>query len=180
MGADRAVHICDEGLQGSDAPTTAKALAAAIKREQFDLVICGTESTDGSTGMVPPMLAEHLGVPQLTFAKQLEVTGTTATVHRQTAAGYQVVEAQLPALVTVTAAINTPRYASLKGIMAAKSKEVVQLTASDLGVSGGGGAAKEKVVSAEAAPTRQAGEVVEDKGDGATKIIEFLVSTKVL
>src|SRR5256885_3007641 len=139
MGADRGILISDPALAGADALLTAKVLAAAIKPEEPDLVICATESYDGSTGMVPPMLAELLGVPQLTFAKKVEVDGTTLKVNRQTADGHMVVEASTPALITVTAAIAEPRYASLKGIMAARSKEAKQLTLSDLGVDRGGG-----------------------------------------
>src|SRR5207253_892321 len=162
MGADRGIMITDDDLSGSDALLTAKALAAAILPESPDLVICATESYDGSTGMVPPMLAELLDVPQLTFAKVVEVNGGTVAVHRQTEDGYQVVEASLPALVTVTAGIAEPRYASLKGIMAARSKEVRQLTLADLGVDRGQPA--ETVVGLADAETRSAGEIVEDDG----------------
>ena len=122
MGADRGILISDAGLAGADALLTARALAAAIKTESPDLVICATESYDGSTGMVPPMLAELLGMPQVTFAKKVEIADSTVKVHRQTSDGYQVVEAPRPALITVTAAIAEPRYASLKGIMAARSR----------------------------------------------------------
>src|SRR5580693_3605699 len=116
MGADRGVLITDAELAGADALMTARALAAAIKAESPDIVICGTESYDGSTGMVPPMLAELLGMPQLTIAKKVEVDGSTIKVHRQTADGYQVVEAATPVVISVTAGIAEPRYASLKGI----------------------------------------------------------------
>ena len=102
MGADRGVLITDPGLAGADALLTARVLAAAIKSEEPDLVICATESYDGSTGMVPPMLAELLGFPQLTFAKKVEADGSSVKVHRQTADGYQVVEASTPALITCT------------------------------------------------------------------------------
>jgi electron transfer flavoprotein beta subunit len=178
MGADRAVLITDPALAGADALTTAKVLAAAIKQEQPDLVICATESYDGSTGMVPPMLAELLGFPQLTFAKKVEVDGSTIKVHRQTADGYQVVEAATPAVITVTAAIAEPRYASLKGIMAARSKEIKQLALSDLGV--------EKAQPAETiegftdAESRKAGEVIQDDGTAVEKIVQVLASAKVL
>ena len=115
MGADRGVLITDPSLAGADALLTARVLAAAIKKEEPDLVICATESYDGSTGMVPPMLAELLGFPQLTFAKKVEIDGSTVKVHRQTADGYQVVEAATPALITVTAAIaSTPSCLSAK------------------------------------------------------------------
>jgi electron transfer flavoprotein beta subunit len=178
MGADRGVLISDPSLAGADALLTARALAAAIKDESPDLVICATESYDGSTGMVPPMLAELLGLPQLTFAKSVEANGSTVKVHRQTADGYEVVEAATPALITVTAAIAEPRYASLKGIMAARSKEIKQLGAGDLGIEKGEPAeAIESVADAEA---RKAGEVVEDDGTAVDKIVQVLAAAKVL
>ena len=178
MGADRAVLIADHALAGADALLTARVLAAAIKKEEPDLVICATESYDGSTGMVPPMLAELLGIPQLTFAKKVDVDVASVKIHRQTADGYQLVEAALPALITVTAAIAEPRYASLKGIMAARSKEVKQLALSDLGVEKGEPAESiEGLVDAE---TRQAGEVIEDDGKAVDKIVQVLAAAKVL
>jgi len=178
MGADRGVLISDASLAGADALLTARALAAAIKGESPDLVVCATESYDGSTGMVPPMLAELLGLPQLTFAKKVEVNGSAVKVHRQTADGYEVVEASMPALITVTAAIAEPRYASLKGIMAARSKEIKQLAAGDLGLEQGERAETiEGVTDAEA---RKAGEVIEDDGTAVDKIVQVLVSAKVI
>jgi len=178
MGADRGVLISDAALAGADAMLTARVLAAAIKQESPDLVICATESYDGSTGTVPPMLAELLGVPQLTFAKKVEIDGPTVKIHRQTADGYQIVEAAAPALVTVTAAIAEPRYASLKGIMAARSKEIKQVALADLGVEKSEPAeAIEGVVDAEA---RKAGEVIEDDGTAVDKIVQVLAAAKVL
>ncbi len=179
MGADRGILITDEGLAGSDALATTRALAAAIRPEAPDLVICGTESYDGSTGMVPPMLAELLDMPQLTFAKHVEVSGDKVTIHRQTDDGYQVVEAASPCLITVTAGIAEPRYASLKGIMAARSKEVRQMAFADLGIEAGEPA--EKVVGIADAETRQSGEIVEDNGtSGVERIIQALQAAKVL
>ena len=178
MGADRGILISDASLAGADALLTARALAAAIKSEAPDLVICGTESYDGSTGMVPPMLAELLGMPQLTFAKKVEATGSSLKVHRQTADGYQVVEASTPALITVTAAIAEPRYASLKGIMAARSKEIKQLAAGDLGVEMSEPA--ETIVGVADAQARKAGEVIEDDGTAVDKIVQVLAAAKVL
>jgi electron transfer flavoprotein beta subunit len=179
MGADRAILISDDQLAGADAFLTARVLAAAIGAESPDLVICATESYDGSTGMVPPMLAELLGMPQLTFAKHVEVANGRVTVHRQTEAGYQVVEASTPGLITVTAGIAEPRYASLKGIMAARSKEVKVLGVGDLGVDRGEPAETvEGIVDAE---TRKAGEIVEDDGSvGVEKIMAVLQAAKVL
>ena len=179
MGADRGILITDDDLSGADALLTARALAAAIEGETPDLVICATESYDGSTGMVPPMLAELLRMPQLTFANSVEVDGPTVRVHRQTEDGYQVVEATVPALVTVTAGIAEPRYASLKGIMAARSKEVKQLTLGDLGVDRG--QAAETVDGMADAEVRTAGEIVEDDGSsGVEKIMAVLAAAKVV
>lgn len=178
MGVDRAIHVCDPALEGADALTTARVLAAAAKAEDPDIVILAPESTDGSTGMVPPMLAELLGLPQLTFAKQMEVADGRLVVHRQTASGYQVIEALLPALVTVTAAIGSPRYASLKGIMAARSKEIKRLTLTDLGVERG--SPVETVKGVADAEQRAAGEVFEDDGTAAERIIAFLQTAKVI
>jgi electron transfer flavoprotein beta subunit len=178
MGADRGILITDPQLAGADALLTARALAAAIKPEAPDLVICSTESYDGSTGMVPPMLAELLGVPQLTFAKKVEVDGSTIKVHRQTADGYQVVEASTPALITVTAGIAEPRYASLKGIMAARSKEIKQIGLGDLGIERGEPA--ETIEGLTDAEIRKAGTVIEDDGTAVDRIIQVLVEAKVL
>ncbi len=178
MGADRGVLITDPALAGADALLTARALAAAIKAEQADLVICGTESYDGSTGMVPPMLAELLGIPQLTVAKKVEIDGSTVKVHRQTSDGYQVVEAAMPVLITVTAAIAEPRYASLKGIMAARSKEIKPLSLADLGIERSEPA--ETILDVTDAETRKAGVVIEDDGTAVDRIMQVLVEAKVV
>jgi electron transfer flavoprotein beta subunit len=178
MGADRGILITDPQLAGADALLTARALAAAIKAENPDLVICSTESYDGSTGMVPPMLAELLGVPQLTFAKKVEVAGSNIKIHRQTSDGYQVVEAATPALITVTAGIAEPRYASLKGIMAARSKEIKQIGLGDLGVEVGEPA--ETIQGFADAETRKAGVVIEFDGTAVDRIIAVLAEAKVV
>jgi electron transfer flavoprotein beta subunit len=178
MGAAKGVLVSDPALAGADALTTAKVLAAAIKREPFDLVVAATESTDGYTGVVPQMVAELLGVPSVTFAKHVEADGTTLKVNRQTEAGYDVVEADLPAVLTVTAGVFEPRYPSLKGIMAAKSKPVDRLTAADLGIENP--TPGEQVVSVQPAEQRKAGEVLEDDGTGAQRIVDFLAAQKVI
>jgi electron transfer flavoprotein beta subunit len=178
MGADRGILITDPQLAGADALLTARALAAAIKAEEPDLVICGTESYDGSTGMVPPMLAELLGMPQLTVAKKVDIDGSTVKVHRQTADGYQIVEASTPALITVTAAIAEPRYASLKGIMAARSKEIKQVGIGDLGIERG--ESVETIEGIAQAETRKAGTVIEDDGTAVDRIMQILTEAKVI
>ena len=178
MGADRGLLITDPQLAGADAFLTAQALAAAIKPEAPDLVICGTESYDGSTGMVPPMLAELLGVPQLTIAKKVEINGSTVKIHRQTSDGYQVVEAATPVLITVTAGIAEPRYASLKGIMAARSKEIKLIGLGDLGIERGESA--ETIEGVTQAEARKAGAIIQDDGTAIDRIIQVLTEAKVL
>jgi electron transfer flavoprotein beta subunit len=178
MGADRGVLISDGQLAGADALLTAKVLAAAIKAESPDIVICATESYDGSTGMVPPMIAELLGAPQLTFAKKVEVDGSNVKVHRQTADGYEVIEASTPVLITVTAGIAEPRYASLKGIMAARSKEIKLLSLGDLGVDRG--EAAETIEGITEAEARKAGTIIADDGTAVEKIIQVLAAAKVI
>lgn len=183
MGAHSAIHILDDALAGSDALGTAKVLAAAIKKESFDLVICAAESSDSYSGIVPGQLAQLLGLAPLTFAKEIAVEGEKITVKRQSENGYDVVEAELPALVAVTSGINEPRYPQLKGIMAAKKKEIKQVTAADLGLGAdqvGAAGAREKVLSIGRPPARQAGKVVTDEGDGGKQIANFLAELKII
>jgi electron transfer flavoprotein beta subunit len=183
MGAAKAILISDDSLAGTDALGTAKVLAAAIKRAEPDLILAATESTDGYTGTTPVQVAELLGLPSVTFAKKVEITGDTVKVERQTEAGYDEVESPLPAVVTVTAGVVEPRYPSFKGIMAAKSKPVETLSVADLGLDGsqvGEAGARQQVTSVADAEARSAGEIVVDEGDGFTKVIEFLEQLKVL
>jgi electron transfer flavoprotein beta subunit len=182
MGASRGILITDPQLENSDALNTARAIAAAIKDQKFDLVICGTESTDGSSGAVPGQLAELLGLPLLSFARKLEPGDGKMTIERQTDDGFDVVEAPCPAVVTVTGGINEPRYPSLRGIMQAKNKEIKQVGLSDLGLQGKAGkdALTQEVIAIDPAEARKAGRVIEDKGDGARQIADFLHSLKVI
>jgi electron transfer flavoprotein beta subunit len=180
MGADKGVLISDDALEGADALVTARVLAAAIGRNEFDLVVAGVESTDGYTGTMPSTLAEFLGLPQVTFAKTIECSDGSVKINRQTADGYHVVECDLPALITVTAGVNEPRYASFKGIMAAKKKPVETLSLADLGLSGDDVAIKQSIVELAAAEERKAGEVVQDDGEGAKRIADFLQEAKVI
>jgi electron transfer flavoprotein beta subunit len=179
MVAAKGVLVSDDGLQNADALTTAKVLAEAIKRNGFDLVIAGVESTDGYTGVVPQMVAAVLDIPMLTFAKSIDVADGTVKINRQTEKGYDVVECPLPCVITVTAGVNEPRYPSFKGIVEAKKKPVDQLSASDLGVSVEA-PASQSVDAINDAPQRGAGEVVEDDGTGAAKIADFLTQAKVI
>jgi electron transfer flavoprotein beta subunit len=183
MGAAKAILISDDTLAGTDALGTAKVLAAAIKRAEPDLILAATESSDGYTGTTPVQIAEILGLPSVTFAKKVEVTGDSVKVERQTESGYDEVECPLPALVTVTAGVVEPRYPSFKGIMAAKSKPVETLTVADLGIEAGevgAAGARQEITDVSAADARQAGEIVVDEGDGADRIVQFLEQLKVL
>jgi len=181
MGADKAVHVSDEGIAGSDALGTSLVLAEALKKAEFDLVILGSESTDARTGVMPAMLAERLGVPQLTLASSVEISGTDVTVRRVTDDGVDTVTGALPAVVSVVEKINEPRYPSFKGIMAAKKKPVQTLSLSDLGVDAGSvglAGAATAVADFASRPPRQAGEKVADEGDGGSKAAEFLAGRK--
>jgi electron transfer flavoprotein beta subunit len=182
MGAAKAVIVSDVALRGTDALGTAKVLAAVIKRISPDLVLAATESSDGYTGTTPVQIAELLGLPSITFAKSVAIDGTTVKVERQTDSGYDEVTVPLPALVTVTAGVVEPRYASFKGIMAAKSKPLEVLSVADLslGAETGQAGAREEIIDIVAAEARASGEKYVDEGDGAEKIVAFLESIKVL
>jgi electron transfer flavoprotein beta subunit len=177
MGADKAVIIEDDSLRGSDALTTAQVLAKAIAKEGFDLVIAGTESTDGYSGVVPQMIAELLGAPALTYATSVDTDGSRVTIHRQTATGYDVVSTQLPAVVSVTAGVVEPRYPTFKGIMDAKKKPVETLGIDDIGAEASNG---QTVVSISDAPERSAGRKIEDEGEAFVEIVALLEQKKVI
>ncbi|MDH3443926.1 MAG: electron transfer flavoprotein subunit beta/FixA family protein [Deltaproteobacteria bacterium] len=183
MGATSAVHLFDDALAGSDTLGTAKALAAAIKKLEFDLVICATEASDSYSGTVPGQIAHLLGVPPVSFAKEISVDGKQITIKRQSENGYDVVQADLPALVSVTSGINEPRYPQLKGIMSAKKKEIKILKAADLGLGAdqvGESGAREKVLTVGRPPKREAGKIVTDEGEGGKQIADFLAEIKVI
>ncbi|HEY2166936.1 MAG TPA: electron transfer flavoprotein subunit beta/FixA family protein [Jatrophihabitantaceae bacterium] len=183
MGADKALHVSDEAIHGSDAVATAKVLAKALGSIEWDVAIAGSEATDARGSVVPAMLAELLGVPQLTQARKVEIDGSTVTIERVTDTGYQKVQAATPAVISVVEKINDPRYPSFKGIMAAKSKPIEVKAIGDIGLDAGEvGLANSatEVESFENAPPRQAGQVVKDEGDGGAKIADFLASKKLI
>jgi electron transfer flavoprotein beta subunit len=177
MGADKAVIIDDPALRGADALSTARVLAAAARREGFDLVIAGTESTDGYAGVLPQMLAEALDAPALTYATEVAAEGGRVRIHRQTAAGYDVVEADLPAVISVTAGVVEPRYPTFKGIMDAKKKPVDSLTLESLGLAV---SPTQAIASITDAPERSAGRKIEDDGEAHLAIVELLAQRKVI
>jgi len=183
MGADKAVMVTDDALEGSDVWVTAHVLAAAIKRLNPDLVLMGMQSDDAATGVAHHGVAEHAGLPALTHTAQLTVEGDTVTTRRRREDGYATLQAKLPALVGVIDVINQPRYPSLKGIMASKKKPVETLSVEDLGLDEGAvglRGSKTRVVNVDEPEARASGEVYEDKGDAAGRIIEFLIARKAL
>ena len=183
MGVDKAVHINDDGLAGSDALQTSAALAAALRTLAADLIIAGNESTDGRTGSVPSMLAERLGLPQITSVRRLEIDGTTLRAERVRDGGYSEVTATLPVVVSVTEKINEPRYPGFKGIMAAKKKPMTTLTVDDLGLdpsTTGLANASTQVVDGAPRPPKESGEKITDDGAGGTKAAEFLAAARLI
>jgi electron transfer flavoprotein beta subunit len=183
MGVASAVHILDDAVAGSDTLGTAKLLAAVIKKQEFDIVLCATESGDSYSGIVHGQIAQLLGIPPLSFAKEITVDGGKVAIKRQSESGYDIVESALPALVACSSGINEPRYPQLKGIMAAKKKEIKVYTANDLGLSPdqvGEKGAREKVLTIGRPPKRQAGKAVTDEGEGGKQIADFLAEIKVI
>ena len=177
MGADGAVIIDDGRLRGADALLTATVLAAAVDRHGADVVVAGTESTDGYSGVVPQQVAETLGIPSLTFARKVETVDGSVRIERQTPTGYDIVAAPLPVMVTVTAGAVEPRYPTFKGIMEAKKKAVETVGCDELGIQID---VLQSITAVEPVPARAAGQVVEDAGEGHLRIIEALELAKVL
>jgi electron transfer flavoprotein beta subunit len=182
MGADKGVHVVDDAIAGSDALSTSLVLAEAIKKIDHDLVVCGMASTDAGMSVVPAMLAERLGVPQVTMASEVEVDGKTVKIRRDGDTATETIEGELPLVLSVTDQSGEARYPSFKGIMAAKKKPVETWSLSDLGVDAGQvglSAAWTQVESTEARPPRTQGEIVTDEdGSGAKALVEFLASKK--
>ncbi|MCA1694921.1 MAG: electron transfer flavoprotein subunit beta/FixA family protein, partial [Actinobacteria bacterium] len=184
MGADKAVHLSDEALHGSCAVQTAKALAKVIGTlGDVDLIIAGNEATDGTVGAIAAMVADVLGLPELTHAREVTVEGRTVTVEREADDAITVLRADLPAVISVNEKINEPRYPSFKGIMAAKKKPVATLSLADAGIEHnvvGLANATSTVIESAPRPPRLAGQVVTDDGDGAAKLAEYLIGQKLI
>jgi electron transfer flavoprotein beta subunit len=175
LGPDGAVMVTDDGLAGADALVTAQVLAAAVRRGGFDLVLLGSESTDARTSLVPMAVAQLLDVPGLTNARSVEVAGETLTVQREREGGYDVVTAPLPAVVSIVKGSNEPRYATLKGIMAAKSKPLELLGAGDLGIDAAALAPRTQVLEVAPRPSRDSGTILTDEqGSSVGALADFL------
>ncbi|MFJ2151747.1 electron transfer flavoprotein subunit beta/FixA family protein [Streptomyces microflavus] len=181
MGADKAVHVEDDDLHGTDVMGTSLVLAKAVEKTGFDLVICGMASTDGVMGVLPALLAERLGVPQVTLLSEVAVDGGVVTGRRDGDTASEQLEASLPAVVSVTDQSGEARYPSFKGIMAAKKKPVQSLDLDDLGLDAdevGLAGAWTAVDSATERPARTAGTIVKDEGEGGKQLAEFLAGQK--
>jgi electron transfer flavoprotein beta subunit len=178
MGANDAILVSDAALAGSDALATSKVLAEVIKSGGFDLVICGTESTDARMSVVPAMLAQRLGWAQLTFASSVSVDpeANTISITRTTEAGVDAINAKLPAVISVVEKINEPRYPSFKGIMAAKKKTIESRNLAAVGVAAE--SAWSLVADSAPRPPRAAGIKIVDEGNGGNDLAKFLVEKK--
>ncbi|SCK57480.1 electron transfer flavoprotein subunit beta/FixA family protein [Streptomyces sp. WMMB 322] len=181
MGADKAVHVEDDDLHGTDALGTSAVLAKAIEKTGYDLVMCGMASTDGTMGVLPAILAERLGVPQVTLLSEVSVTDGKVNGRRDGDTATEHLEASLPAVVSVTDQSGEARYPSFKGIMAAKKKPVESLDLDDLDIEAdevGLEGAWTKVDDATPRPPRTAGTVVNDEGEGGKQLAEYLAGQK--
>lgn len=181
IGAGSAVHVADEQLRGADLGLTAEVLAAAIRRGEPDLVITGNLSTDGSAGMIPAMLAEHLGYTQATALSAVEIGDGQITGTRTSDAGTQDITASLPAVISITEALPEARFPNFKGIMAAKKKPLEVLTLADLGVTVDPATTAYTVMTTVAEkPPRAAGVKITDEGDAAAQLVEFLAQNRLV
>jgi electron transfer flavoprotein beta subunit len=184
MGADRAVLVSDDAAAGSDLVATSKILAAALERENADLVLFGQQASDSDGAVLWAALAERLRRPVVSQAAELQVNDGTLRVKRQTEFGYDVIEAPLPAVVAVSDAINEPRYPSLKGIMGAKKKPFDTLTLGDVGVDAGDAGeagSKTEVLALSEPPSRGDARKIDDSGgDSAQAIVDFLAEKRLV
>ncbi|MEA2502954.1 MAG: electron transfer flavoprotein beta subunit [Actinomycetota bacterium] len=184
MGCDKAVHLSDPVLHGSDAQAIAYALACVLRRGSYDLIVCGSESTDARTSLVPPALAEYLNLPGLFHARKVEVEGDRVRVQREADQGYDVIEGPLPAVVGINWGANEPRYPSFKGIQGAKNKPVESLTAADVGIESArvGLAGSQSQVLGFAARSAERRRILVDNKDGNAhvKLADFLQEAKLI
>lgn len=178
MGADSAVHVLDDALAGSDAARTAAVLAAAVKSTGFDLLIAGNESTDGRGGVVPAMIAEHLGLPHLTSLNSTEISDGSVSGVRAGDSGTLNVHASLPAVITVTERSAEARFPNFKGILGAKKKPLTVITLGELGITEP--AARSTVLSTAERPAREAGKKIVDEGNAGVELAEFLIAERLV
>jgi electron transfer flavoprotein beta subunit len=185
LGADRSVHLTDESLAGSDVAATGYALAKVLQEESPDLVLLGQQSDDGECYTIGAIVADHLQMPSLTQVIKIDIEGGALVCERQAEYGYDTVEVELPAVISVGDAINEPRYPSLKAIMGAKKKQLDTKSAGDVGVEGdrvGESGSKTEVLGINPPPEKQSGQIIEDEDTNETveKIVAWLEERKLL
>lgn len=181
MGAASAVQVVDEGLLGADLGLTAEVLAAALRRVGFDLVIAGNQSTDGSGGVLPAMVADLLDVPAATYLNSVEISDAAVRGVRASDGATATVSAELPAVISITEALPDARFPNFKGIMAAKKKPFEVLTLEDLGIDPHDpDASRSIVIGLSEKPPRQAGTKIVDEGDAGEKLAEFLIQNRLV
>jgi electron transfer flavoprotein beta subunit len=185
LGADRSVHLTDEALAGSDVCATGYALAKVLESESPDLVLLGQQSDDGECYTIGAVVADHLKMPSLTQVIKIDVEEGKLRCERQAEYGYDTVEVELPAVISVGDAINEPRYPSLKAIMGAKKKQLDTKSASDVGIETdkvGEGGSRTAVLEVNPPPQKEPGEIIEDEDTNETveKIIQWLDERKLL
>jgi electron transfer flavoprotein beta subunit len=185
LGADRSVQLTDDALAGSDVCASGYALAQVLKREQPDLVLLGQQSDDGECYTIGAVVADHLQMPSLTQVIQIEVADGKLRCERQAEYGYDTVEVELPAVISVGDAINEPRYPSLKAIMGAKKKQLDKLSAGDAQIEAsrvGEEGSRTKVLALNPPPAKEKGTIIEDEDTNETveKIVSWLDERKLL
>jgi electron transfer flavoprotein beta subunit len=183
LGADSAVHVLDDSLVGADVGLTASVLAAALAAEQPDLIVAGNESTDGRGGVVPAMVAEHLGLPQLTGLESVDIGETTVSGVRAAEAGSLDVHASLPAVISITERMPEVRFPNFKGILSAKKKPLLVTSLSELGLDPAAllaGAGRSVVIDTMARPARSAGKKVVDDGNAGVELAAFLAENHLI
>lgn len=182
MGADTAIHVLDDALEGADVVRTAAAIAGAITKAGFDLVIAGNESTDGRSGVIPGMVAEHLGVPHLSYLNSIEISADSVAGERATENGTQSVHAPLPAVISVTDHSADPRFPNFRGITRARKKPLDVWSLADIGIDPAAlaEAARSVVLTTTQRPPRTAGKKIVDEGDAAEQLAEFLAAERLI
>jgi len=185
LGADRSVHLSDDALAGSDVCATGYALAKVLESESPDLVLLGQQSDDGECYTIGAVVADHLKMPSLTQVIQIDVADGKLRCERQAEYGYDTVEVELPAVISVGDAINEPRYPSLKAIMGAKKKPLDSKATSDVGIEAGQvgqDGSKTQVLGLNPPPAKEAGEIIEDEDTNETveKIVAWLDERKLI
>jgi len=180
MGATSGFHVLDDALLGADLTLTAEALAKAVERIGFDLIIAGDVSTDGNAGVIPAMLAEHLGIAHATALTSLEISDTDVGGEREINGGTITLTASLPAIVSITERLPDARFPSFKGIMAAKKKSIVTVDLADLGIDADADVPRSITIAVSAKPARSAGIKIVDDGNAGQQLADYLVQNRLV